>query len=152
MITADRGQVTVAADNRYIQFRVMNGNTERERQRSSMRRMVGVYVHITRSPAAATDTGYTNVLVLGDFGCGNGMRVTMNDGTDTAAGAQDVRQAIGPQQLVDRVYVRCRLNNLFGYSHVLINSRISSGVGILPPAWFKQITGNCVSRSTSRRS
>jgi len=152
VIAADCRQVAVAADHRHFQFRLVHGNAERERQRSPMRRVIRVYVHIARGPAAAADPGNANVLVLGHSGCGDGMCITMNDGTDTTTRAQDVWQAIGPQQLVNRVNVGSRVNNLFCYGHVRISSRISSGVGMLPPAWFRHTTGNCVSRSTSRRN
>ncbi len=92
------------------------------------------------------------MFILVDPGLGNRMSVTMNYGTDTAARAQDVGKAIGPQQMIGRVYVCRGMNSLFSHGHDLIISRIASGVGIAPPAWFSLSTGSCVSRSISRRN
>ena len=69
------------------------------------------------------------------------MDVAVNDGANATAGAENVRKSIGAQEIVDRVLGGRRMDDLFGYAHDLISSRMSSGTGIAPPAWFSRSTG-----------
>ena len=64
---------------------------ERERQRATVRRVIGIDIDVTRRTTAAADARNANVLVLRDPGGVDRVRIAVNHGADTAPRTKDMR-------------------------------------------------------------
>src|SRR3990172_12585631 len=103
VVAANGEQVAVAADDCDRKFRVRELQANCEGDRTPVRGVERVQLHVARDPARATDPGDDDVLAGGDPGVRDCVGQAGHYAAEPTARTPDVRQPVGAQETIHRV-------------------------------------------------
>ena len=95
--------------------------------------VVGIDIDVARGPAAAADTRDAHVIVDFHPGRQHGVEVAVDDLPDAAAGTENMRQAVGTQQVIAGMGMDNALAGSGFGRHATRTSSICCGVIMDPP-------------------